>query len=80
MARLAASPSSAFKATCSPPNVPRPHQAVIGKLDEMMGCDPAYILPAIEALANLCLTPDQQVPSAADNLPVQFDAVQTWCA
>lgn len=44
---------------------------MIGKLDEMMGCDPAYILPAIEALANLCLTPDQQVPSAADNLPVQ---------
>lgn len=36
-------------------------QAVIAKLDEMMGCDPAYILPSIEALANLCLTPDQQV-------------------
>lgn len=25
-----------------------------------MGCDPAYILPAVEALANLCLAPDQQ--------------------
>ncbi|PRW44427.1 Fanconi anemia group D2-like protein [Chlorella sorokiniana] len=36
------------------------HEAVIAKLDEMMGCDPAYILPSIEALANLCLTPDQQ--------------------
>ncbi len=36
-------------------------QAVIAKLDEMMGCDPAFILPSIEALANLCLTPDQQV-------------------
>lgn len=40
---------------------PLPMQAVIAKLDEMMGCDPAYILPSIEALGNLCLTPDQQV-------------------
>lgn len=35
------------------------HEAVIRALEEMMG-EEAFILPSIEALANLCLTPEQQ--------------------
>jgi len=36
-------------------------QAVILLLGEMMQESSALILPSIEALANLCLTPEQQV-------------------
>ena len=35
-------------------------QAVISQLEVMMGQGSAFILPSIEALANLCLSPDQQ--------------------
>ena len=35
-------------------------QAVISQLEVMMGQGSTYILPSIEALANLCLSPDQQ--------------------
>ena len=35
-------------------------QAVISQLEVMMGQGSTFILPSIEALANLCLSPDQQ--------------------
>ncbi|KAL4858754.1 Fanconi anemia group D2 protein [Chlorella vulgaris] len=36
------------------------HQAVIDALGEMMGQDSMYVLPSIEALSNLCLSPEEQ--------------------
>jgi hypothetical protein len=35
-------------------------QAVIDTLGEMMGQDSMYVLPSIEALSNLCLSPEEQ--------------------